>query len=158
MEEYTRQIVTEECFENVADLRALTPEEYQLFSTRVGLKLGQARKLQKRLGMQVDTGVGGTSPGARKTGAADSADSSAGAMIGISSSKDTKTSSQSEEEVRRSGCSLKNIIVSPPCSSSYKCAYKDCPALGRLFDLSIEFTCVVCYAHTMHKTNRHGLW
>ena len=115
MEEYTRQIVTVECFEDVADLRALSPEEYQLFAARVGLKLGQSRKLQKRLGMQVDTGVGGMSPGARSAGAADSsADSSAGAMIGISSNKDTKTSSQSEEEVR-SGCSIWTTpIFAPP--------------------------------------------
>jgi len=126
MEEYTRQIVTVECFEDVADLRALSPEEYQLFAARVGLKLGQSRKLQKRLGMQVDTGVGGMSPGARSAGAADSsADSSAGAMIGISSNKDTKTSAAPYGLLPYS-----RHLFAPLRTFLYFCAHSVCPMSG----------------------------
>ena len=55
LEEYTHAIVTVERFELVSDLRGLTPELFDAMAGRVGLKLGQSRKLKKRLGLAVDT-------------------------------------------------------------------------------------------------------
>lgn len=61
LEEFTHKIVTVEKFSDLIHLRAMSPQTFDELSDRVGLKLGQSRKLKKRLGISL-TDAGPKSP------------------------------------------------------------------------------------------------
>jgi hypothetical protein len=50
LDEFTHKLVSEERFALLSDLRSLSPGEFDDLAIKVGLKLGQSRKLKKRLG------------------------------------------------------------------------------------------------------------
>lgn len=50
LEEFTHKLVSVERFVLLSDMRALSPSAFDDLAIKVGLKLGQSRKLKKRLG------------------------------------------------------------------------------------------------------------
>jgi hypothetical protein len=86
LEEYTHAIVTSERFEKVSDLKALGPSDFDELSDRVSLKLGQSRKLKKRLGMPVDlssSGGGAMSPATSSRSISDGGSGGGGLGVNI---------------------------------------------------------------------------